>query len=163
MSTERGEKGRRGRQGRRGFRGERGEQAERLKLPRRVFVAFVLLSITNAGALGYSLHASEQAQTAAKSAKTAATVAREAQKDLIVTQDIVVRNQCEVLNRLAETKVFIRGFLEASDPDSPEDAARFQVADQHLTEGIRALIRDVKRTPNCVLFPELRDVRQAFR
>lgn len=86
----------------------------------------------------------------------------ENQRALVAAQAVIAdnervtrTNQCDVLNRLAETKVFIRGFLRESEPDSPKDAGRFQVAETQLSEGIAALLRDIRRTPGCKLFPNL--------
>lgn len=73
----------------------------------------------------------------------------------LAIQRIVRSNQCDVLNRLAETKVFMRGFLRESTPDADDDPKRFKTADRHLTEGVRDLREDVRRTPGCDLFPQL--------
>lgn len=146
---EKGARGRRGLAGGRGLTGLRGKAGDERKLPRRVFIAFVLLAITNAGALGYTLRTNEEVDST--------------QDSIIELQVVLSGNQCHILNRLAETKVFIRAFLEESEPETAADARRFLLADRDLTEGIRALIRDIRETPRCALLEELRDVRQEFR
>jgi hypothetical protein len=117
---ERGEKGARGRRGLaggRGLTGERGKPAERLRLPRRVFIAFLVLAATNAGALLYAYR----------------------------QQVVVSENQCSALNRLAETKLFIRNILVRT-------GAGERVELEHLTVGINALEARVHRLDGCKLF-----------
>lgn len=73
----------------------------------------------------------------------------------IRVQDEVQSNQCHVLNRLAETKLFIRGFLRQSGPDDATEATRYRVADRELSEGIVSLERDIIDTSRCDLFRSL--------
>jgi hypothetical protein len=74
----------------------------------------------------------------------------------ISTERTVRVNQCEVLNRLAETKLFIRDFLrENATPDNPAEARRFALADEHLSTGINSLVDNVQRLDGCAVFPIL--------
>lgn len=116
----------------------------------QLLAAYVLITV--AAFIGFDR--SEQADQ--KLTQTLATVQR-AEDRTAKTAEIVKSNQCEVLNRLAETKLFIRDFLraEGQDPDeplSPGELSRFDEADRRLTEGIGALENDVKTLSGCQLF-----------
>lgn len=69
--------------------------------------------------------------------------------ELELVTGVVRRNQCDVLNRLGETKLFLLRALARRNADRPGEMAE-------LNEGVRELIADIRRTPRCGLKKELR-------
>lgn len=133
---------------------ERGE-APRLKLPRRIFLAWALISLGNVGAFAWVYAVQDRLSQTQNGVQAT-------QKSLVRVTSTVRSNQCDILNRLAETKLFIRSFLEEAlrvdgDTMPARKRKRYEEGIKDLSIGIDSLKTDIRRLPWCPLFPELED------
>lgn len=68
-------------------------------------------------------------------------------------QSIVTNNQCDALNRLAETKLII--YIDKEFENDRGDKTEPQLTFIKLEAGIRALTEDAQRIKGCKIFPVL--------